>query len=63
MQGGEGEDITDIFRENFYDCGIGDAATVVVDEKLYCIGGFRVEYDADLKLFYQSPQVHKGHIL
>ena len=57
LQGGESKDMTDILREDFYDVGIGDAATVVVADKLYCIGGFRVEYDADLKLFYQSPQV------
>ena len=54
---GESEDITDEMRDGFYGGGIGDAATVVVGDNLYCIGGFKVEYDAELKLFYQSPQV------
>ena len=51
--------MSDSLREGFYELGVGDAATIVIGEKLYCVGGFRVEYDADLKLFYQSPQVKK----
>ena len=51
--------MSDTLREGFYESGVGDAATVVVGERLYCVGGFRVEYDEDLKLFYQSPQVNK----
>ena len=53
--------MSDSLRKGFYELGIGDAATVVVGERLYCVGGFRVEYDADLKLFYQSPQVRAGY--
>ena len=55
--------MSDTLREGFYKLGIGDAATVVVGERLYCVGGFRVEYDEDLKLFYQSPQVRAGSFL
>ena len=35
---------------------VGDAATAVFEGRLWVVGGYKLEYDAELKLYYQRPQ-------
>lgn len=37
-------------------CPVGDAASAFFAGELWVVGGFRIQYDEELKLFYQQPR-------